>query len=252
MKTKWKLFLIVLTVSMLVLAGCGGGDSEQLTIGVDTMFVPFEFEQDGEMVGFDIDILEELSERMGFEYEIQTMEFRGLIPALTSNSIDMAFAGMTITEERQETIDFSIPYYDAGLLIMVLEDNDDINGIEDLAGRRVATRTGTSSYDYLMSLDFINENDVIAFDNMDAAYFELLTEGVDATLWDSPAQQYYVQTEGEGQVKLVGELLEGQQYGIGLPKGSELKEDVDAALEAMMEDGTYEELYVKWFGEMPQ
>ncbi|MDW7685024.1 MAG: glutamine ABC transporter substrate-binding protein [Bacillota bacterium] len=255
MNNKMKLFLVVVTaVSLLLLAGCGGGgnDNEKLTVGVDSMFVPFEFEQDGEMVGFDIDILAELSERIGFDYEIQTMEFRGLIPALTSNSIDMALAGITITEERKESIDFSIPYYDAGLLIMVRADNDDINGIEDLEGRKVATRTGTSSLDYLMSLDFINEDDVIAFDNMDAAYFELLTEGVDATLWDSPAQQYYAQTEGEGQVKIVGELLEGQQYGIGLPEGSELKADVDAALEEMMADGTYDELYVKWFGEMPQ
>ena len=254
MNKKFQFVLVVLTVvSLLFLAGCGGNDNdiETLTVGVDTMFVPFEFEEDGEMVGFDIDILKELSERIGFEYDLQTMEFRGLIPALTSDSIDMALAGITITDERLETVDFSIPYYDAGLLIMVRADNTDINGIEDLAGKKVATRTGTSSLDYLMSLDFIDEDDIVAFDNMDASYFELLTEGVEATLWDSPAQQYYVQTEGEGQVKIVGQLLEGQQYGIGLPKGSEMKEKVDAALQDMMDDGTYDELYVKWFGEMP-
>ncbi len=254
MSKKMKLLLVVVMAFSLVLigVGCGGGEDEELIIAVDTMFVPFSYEEGGEMVGFDVDLLKEITDRLGLSYEIQTMEFAGIIPALISDSVDMGFAGITITEDRKKEVDFSDSYYDSGLLIMVREDNNDIQGVEDLAGKRISTRHATSSYDFLIALDYVDESDIVSLDNMDGAYFELLSGEVDAALWDAPAQQYYYNTEGEGQVKLVGDLLDGQQYGIGFPKGSELRDQVNEVMDDMREDGTYGEIYKTWFGEYPR
>lgn len=227
------------------------GAKKKLVVGVDTSFVPFEFrnEETGEYEGFDIDLWKAIAEELGYEYELNPMDFNGLIPALQSNSIDVALAGMTITEERKEKVDFSIPYYDAGLLVLVRADNEDIKSVDDLKGKVVATKTGATSYDFVESLEGIKENK--PFPNIDNAYLELINGGTDAVVHDSPNILYFAKTKGEGKVKPVGDILEGQSYGIAFPKGSGLVDDVNQVLEKFFEDGTYDELYEKWFGQKP-
>lgn len=262
-----KLFLILVVLALAIgLTACGAAQkaeqgngaqeepaqAEKLVVGCDTSFVPFEYlnEKTGEYEGFDIDMWDAIAQELGLEYELKPMDFNGLIPALQSGSIDVAIAGMTIKEERKEKVDFARPYYDAGLLVLVRADNEDINGVEDLTGKVVATKTGTTSYDYTAALEGIKE--IKPFPNIDGAYLELINGGADAVIFDSPNVLYFAANKGKGKVKPVGDLLEGQQYGIAFPKGSELVDDVSAVLDAMMEDGRYAELYKKWFGQEPK
>lgn len=231
--------------------GQGQSGGEKLIVGTDTSFVPFEFlnTDSGEYEGFDIDLWAAIAEELGLDYELKPMDFNGLIPALQSGSLDAALAGMTIKDERKEKVDFAIPYYDAGLLILVRSDNTDIQGVDDLKGKVVATKSGTTSFDYVKALDGIKE--IKPFPNIDGAYMDLMSQGSDAVVFDSPNVLYFIKTKGEGKVKAVGDLLEGQQYGIAFPKGSALVKDVDEVLQTFLDNGKYDEIYAKWFGEKP-
>ncbi|MFM1655615.1 glutamine ABC transporter substrate-binding protein GlnH [Brevibacillus sp. B_LB10_24] len=233
-------------------AGTGTTQASKVTVGTDTSYLPFEFlnQETGKYDGFDMDLLEAVAKEAGFTYELKPMDFSGLIPALQTNNLDMVIAGVTIKPEREQVIDFSRPYYDAGTLILVRADNDSIKGAADLKGKVIATKQGTSSYDYAAKLDGVKE--VVPFPNIDQAYMELEKGSADAVVFDSPNVLYYSNTKGSGKVKVVGDLLEGQQFAIAFPKGSELRAKVDAALEKLMENGTYDQLYEKWFGEKPK
>ena len=235
------------TAAALV-ATSAAASAETLLVATDTAFVPFEFERDGEYVGFDIDMWAAIAEELELDYELQPMDFNGIIPALQTGQVDVALAGITIREDRAEVIDFSDGYYESGFRIMVPADSD-IEGAEDLAGKRLAVRTGTSAADY--ARDNFDETELVQFPNIDNAYLELRTGRVDAAMHDTPNVLYYIATAGDGDVNAVGEQMMAHEYGIGFPKGSELVEPVNEALANMREDGRYDEIYEKWFDAAP-
>ena len=223
--------------------------AKQLVVGVDANFMPFEFKVDGKLTGFDVELWDAIAKDLGLDYKWQTMDFNGIIPALQSRSIDAAIAGITVKSEREKVVDFSYPYYDAGLIILVRADNEDISSIEDFEDKVVATKLGTTSADFLKT---VPTKDVKLLPNTDNLFMELLSGGADAVFFDSPPLLYYAQNQGKGKVKTVGPLYQGQSYGIAFPQGSELREKVTITLLKFMEDGTYDELYEKWFGTAPK
>lgn len=223
-----------------------------VNVATDPSFVPFEMldPETGEMIGFDMDIINEVAERAGFEVNLTTMEFSGIIPAVQTGSQEIAIAGTTITDERSEVVDFSDPYYDSGLQIIVRADNEEVSSIEDLEGLTIATKIGSTSYDFLQQ-ELGEDADITPYPGTADMYMALLGRNVDAVLYDAPNVAYFSQTRGEGRTKVVGPLYEGQQYGIVFHKGSEWVEPTNEALAAMREDGTYDEIYTKWFGKAP-
>ena len=271
------LFTVLLSLFMVLLVACGGSDStsseesandeetsseeatndeettekEVYTVATDNGYVPFEFidEETGELVGFDIDLMNALAEEAGIEIEYETLEFDGIVAGISSGRFDIAIAGMTITEERQESIDFTQPYYEAGLILAVRDDNEEIKSIEDVDGKVVATRTGSTSETYLKEhTDAIPE----AFPQIIEGYQNVLAGRADAVLYDLPNVLFYSEQEAEGRLKTVGEKLTGEEYGIAFPKGSELRDVIDEALTTLKENGTYDDIYEKWFGERPE
>ncbi len=233
-------------------AATAGAQDPTVNVVTDPSFVPFEMmdADTGEMIGFDMDMINEIAERAGFEVNLTTMEFNGIIPAVQTGSQEIAIAGITITEERAEIVDFSDPYYDSGLRIMVRADNDEVETIEDLEGLTVATKIGSTSYDFLQET-FGDDAEITPYPGTSDMYMALLGRNVDAAFYDAPNVSYFAQTRGEGRTKVVGPLYEGQQYGIVFHQGSEWVEPVNQALAEMREDGTYDEIYEKWFGEAP-
>lgn len=224
--------------------------SKELLVATDTAFVPFEFKQGNEYVGFDIDLWAAIAKEMGVTYQLKPMDFNGIIPALQTHNVDVALAGITIKEERKQAIDFSDGYYNSGFLLMVKSDNDSIKGEADISGKILAVKSGTSAADYAKAN--LKASDLRQFPNIDNAYLELRTGHVDAAMHDTPNVLYYIKIAGEGQVKTVGQQMMAQEYGIAFPKGSELREPVNAALKKIRENGTYAQIYRKWFGTDPK
>lgn len=266
-KRQWKLLSGVLLASfiMVSLVACGNDDEkagaevdtdesglkDTYTVATDTSFVPFEFKEDGEYVGFDIDLINAIADEAGFEIDLETTNFDGIIPGLQTGSFDIALAGIGITEDRKKSIDYSDPYYESGLRIGVPVDNDDINGMEDLEGKTIATRLGSTSSAYIK--ENIEGAEANEYEQLDQAYLAVENGSVDAVLYDAPNVAYYIQTKGEDSLKMVGDLYEAENYGIAFSKDQEaLVKAVDEALETLKENGKYDEIYENWFGEKPE
>ncbi len=246
------LFKMLALVLMVTFCFIGNSFAKNITVATDTNFPPFEFKdpQTGKHTGFDVELWDAIAKQIGITYDLQPMDFNGIIPGLQSGQLDVGIAGMTIKPERAKVVDFSDPYYNAGLLILVKSTTKDINKVEDLAGKVVATKLGTTSEDFLKKNAKAKE--VKLYPNNDAMFMELMMGGADAVMFDSPVISNYVRETGKGKVVVVGPLYMGQSYGIGFPKGSKLVGKVNAALKTLKEKGTYRELYLKWFNTEPK
>ncbi|MDK2873561.1 MAG: glutamine transport system substrate-binding protein [Desulfomicrobiaceae bacterium] len=244
-----KLSLMLVAASLLFV---GTAFAQKLTVATDTNFPPFEFKdpQTGVHTGFDVELWAAIAKEIGAEYDLQPMDFNGIIPGLQSGQLDVGIAGITIKPERAKVVDFSDPYYNAGLLILVRAEATDINTIEDLKGKIVATKLGTTSEDFVKKNAQAKE--VKLYPNNDAMFMELLSGGADAVVFDSPVIADFMNKRGKGVVKVVGPLYMGQSYGIAFPKGSPLVSKVNAALKKLKESGAYRDLYLKWFNTEPK
>ncbi|MCQ9615871.1 glutamine ABC transporter substrate-binding protein GlnH [Paenalcaligenes niemegkensis] len=246
LKNKMKAVMAGLALALVLPATSVLAQDKELVVATDTAFVPFEFKQDGKYTGFDIDLWDAIAEQAGLTYRLQPMDFNGIIPGLQTRNIDAALAGITIRDDRKKVIDFSDPYYESGLAILVNTETDDINTGDDLAGKLVAVKIGTATVDYL-NRD-VPEAKLKLFPNIDNAFLELATGRVDAVVHDTPNVQYYAQTGGKDRVKVTGAIKSGDFYGIGFPKDSELVPVVNKALKEIQDNGTYDQIYEKWFG----
>lgn len=225
--------------------------AKPMVVAHDTNFKPFEFKgADGKYTGFDIELWESIAKQAGIEFKFQPMDFNGIIPGLQTGNVDVGIAGITIKPERAAVVDFSDPYYDSGLMILVRANDDSIKSIDDLAGKNVAVKTATSSVDFMKS--FGKAKDLKIFPNNDGMFFELMAGGADAVIFDMPVVKEFAMTAGKGKVKTVGPIYQGQSYGIAFPKGSPLVGKVNDALKKVKADGTYDALFVKWFGFAPE
>ena len=244
-KLKITLALVACSTSFLAAA------QDKITVGVDTAFVPFEFKQGDKYVGFDIDLWDAIAKKMNISYELRPMDFGGLIPGLQSRNLDVAMAGITITDARKQVVDFSDGYYNADLLMAVKTGNNSITRFSDLAGKKVGLKQGTAAATFMKSKYKAN---YIEFPNIDNAYLDLQAGNLDAVVHDSPNVLYYVKTAGGGKVKSTGESdsILPQQYGFAMQKNSSLTPKTNAALEALRADGTYSKIYVKWFDKQPK
>lgn len=250
------LLVLGMFVLSMGLAGCGKKEAapaaaKVIKVGAETTFPPFEFQDENskDYVGFDMDLAKALGKQMGAEVQIVSMNFDGLIPALESGNIDMIASAMTINEERSKKVNFSKPYYKSGLSIVVKSDNTSINGFKDLEGKKIAAQIGTTGAEEARK---IKNAQVREFNSNAEAYMELKNGGVDAVVNDLPVNEYYLAKSGEKNAKLVGEILNAEEYGIAVSKkNTEMTEKLNKALDELKKNGEYEKIYVKWFGKKP-
>lgn len=242
---------LILAAFLVCAVFVSSASATKLVVATDTNFPPFEFkdEKTGQHVGFDVELWAAIAREAGLEYDLQPMAFKGIVPGLQSSQLDAGIAGMSITDERKKVIDFSDGYYDSGLLLLVPKDSA-IKGLDDLAGKTVATKTGTTSVDFLKEKS--PKAKLALFPNDNAMFMEIMSGGADAVMFDKPVVESFLSKRGEGKVAIVGDLYSGQPYGIGFPKGSPLVEKVNAALAKIKASGEYATIYEKWFGVAPR
>lgn len=253
--------LALLVAVMLIIAACGGSGgsgssseegSEEKTykVGIDTTYPPFEFEENGEYTGIDIDLINAIAEKQGFKIEFNPMDFGGIIPALQANQLDIAIAGMSITDERKKVVDFSEPYFDAGLTLVVKSDNNEITSLEDLKGKTVAVKSGTTGAEFARANASKYGYEVAQFEDSPSMFQEVANGNADVLLEDYPVIAYAIAESGLD-LKTVGERLTGDQYGIAVLKGenADVLEKINAGLQELRDSGEYDEIISKYIGE---
>jgi polar amino acid transport system substrate-binding protein len=235
-------------------SGSGSGSSETLEIVAGTApgFPPFEIKQDGELTGFDVELFEAVVEASSAEFGgWQEFEFDALIPALRDDNIDAIAAAMTITEDRDEVIDFSEPYYSADQSVIVRADGDFMpESLTDLAGRPVGAQKGTTGESViqteLIEAGELQQSNYRAYDNYTLAVQDLENGNIDAIVLDQPVGATF---EAQRNVTVAFTYETGERYGFGVREGdSETQTAINEGLAAVQDDGTYEELRNKWFG----
>ena len=228
-------------------ADLGLAEEGVIQVGSDIDFPPFEFVEDGEVKGFDIDLMEEIAGRLGLEVEWVDAGFDTLIPQLAADEFDAIIAAMTITEERQETIAFSDPYFEATQALVVGPDSD-IAGVDDLAGMTVGAQDGTTGEAY--AEDTFTDSTITSFPQYPAAFAALEADQIDAVLADLPAA---AEQEGRSDLVVVEVIETDELYGIGVHQDNDaLLQAIDDTLAELIEDGSYEEIYGRWFeGDVP-
>lgn len=259
------LTLALVLVTMALVAGCGEDKDEpkpdengeevaiktieegKLLMGSDTTYPPFEsIGDDGKPEGFDIDVAEEIAKRLGLELEVKSVKWEGIIPGLKTGDYDIVMSAMTITEERLLEIDFSDPYIDSNQSIAVQEGNEDITGEEDLVDKVVGVQVDTTGQFYAEGIEGIAE--IRMYDTILLAFQDLELGRIDAIMNDYPVNAFISKTRGG--TKVVATIMTDEQYGIGVKKGNDdLLDAINEALADMMADGTYDEIFEKWFGE---
>ncbi len=220
----------------------------KLIVGTNAAFPPFEYlGDDGAPEGFDIALIKAIGEKMGLEVEIQDMEFNALVAAVGSK-VDVAIAGMTVDEERAQSVDFSNSYYEALQYVVVSADSE-IATMADLAGKTIGVQLGTTG-DFIATDDVENAQ-VSRYDKMVDAVNDLVNGRVEAVIIDkNPALVF--ESNFAGQIKALDGVqfeFEKEYYAIALPKGSELLTQVNDALAKLKEDGTFDALVAEYIEE---
>lgn len=251
--TKIGVAILCLIMTGLLGACSGGSDGKTYTVSTEPTYPPFDTtNKDGEVTGFDMELMEAIAEDQGFKVKFQTLEFDALIPALQSGNTDVVIAGMMVTDKRKEEVDFSDPYYETGVSILVKKDNTTItdwNSFTATSGYKVAVQTGTTcaeSAERLKKEGKISE--VVTLNQVTTALEQLKNGDVDAVLVDKPVGAE-IQSDQADSFKLVGGIDPENQgeFAIAVKKGdSELQKKINAGLKNLKENGKYDELCKKW------
>lgn len=241
-----------------MLAGCGGQEKQaeqklpdKIVIGLDDNFPPMGFRDDnGELIGFDIDLAKEAGKRLGIPVEFKPIDWDSKEAALKSKQVDMLWNGLTITEDRGKQIAFSKPYLNNAQILVVRADSP-ITDRAGLAGKIIGTQEGSSSVEALdKQVDFKNSlQDVKKYGDFVAAFMDLEVGRTDGLLVDSVVGRYYM-SKKPGKFKVIDDKMGDEQYGIGMRKEDTLlQEKLNGVLKDMSEDGTMTKLSQKWFNE---
>ncbi|MGF2615210.1 amino acid ABC transporter substrate-binding protein [Rossellomorea vietnamensis] len=219
----------------------------EFLIGTEGTYPPFTFhDESGELTGFDVEIAREVANRLGVEPVFQETQWDAMFEGLNSNRFDMIANQVGIREDRQEKYDFSIPYIESSAVLVASKDNEEVTSFEDIEGLTSAQSLTSNYRDIAESYGA----EIQGVDGL-AQAIQLLEQGrVDVTVNDKLSILDYLQKQKNAGVEIVATEEEGAQSGLMFRQGNEeLVEEVNKALEEMMEDGTYAEISDKWFGE---
>ena len=217
-----------------------------LTVGSDCDYPPFIWMDGEQPCGFEYDLLTELCKRMDLELKyLPPQKFDTLVPSLvTGGKMDVAVSSVTVTDARLEEIDFTDPYCDSNQSIAIMKDSD-IASRDDLAGKTVAVHSGTTGEEW--AKENLVDSTIVPYDDQSSAFAALAAGKADAFCEDLPIAQYMI-AHAYPECVLLEEVPTGEQYAIAVSKDNPaLTEAINEALQGIVEDGTYDELYASYF-----
>ncbi|MDX8045210.1 basic amino acid ABC transporter substrate-binding protein [Gracilibacillus sp. S3-1-1] len=255
---KWfvKGFAVLL---LAVLVACGTSDDSEgtnasdtdkptLNVVTETSFMPFSYLDKGEIVGFDIDLLDAVMKEAGYEYKLDNVSWDSMLLSVEEGNADLAIAGITVNEDRKQSYDFSSPYFESTHKIVFREGTDITSG-EDIKDIKVGVQGGTTGEAAVEKILGKNHENISKYESNTLTLMSLQSGDVEAAVTDNVVADAYVANNPESGLEMIAdpETFESEFYGMLLPKDSEIETDIDAALQAIIDNGTYSEIYEKWF-----
>lgn len=241
----YKKVLLAVTAAMVFSAPAL---ADKLRIGTEGAYPPFNMiDSSGEVTGFDIDIAKALCERMDAECSIVISDWDGIIPALNTRRFDFLVASMSITEEREQAVDFTIPYYTNKLQFVAPKKSDFMVDESTLKGKTIGAQRATIAGQWLEE----NMGDVVdirLYDTQENAYLDMNAGRIDGVLADAFVQYEWLQSEAGANFEFKGEpVFSNDKIGIAVRKDDPLRERLNKALQEIVDDGTYAEINAKYF-----
>lgn len=236
----------ILSLLLGGLLACAGGPKDKIVFATDATWPPMEFiDQQGQLVGFDVELAQAIAEAAGFEYEIRNVAWDGIFAGLANEQYDAVISSVTITEERKATLDFSEPYLNAGQVIVVRQGSP-YTSFTDLYGKSAGAQIGTTG---AMEIAKHPQITLKSFDEVGLAFEALVNGVIEAVVCDSPvAADFALQRqEYRDKLQIVGDVLTEENYGIAVKKGNQAVLDkINAGLAAVKDNGTLDRLKAKW------
>jgi len=264
-KTRLTAFFAVLLLAVVsvVVIGCGGGSDsttggggsetsaggggEPLTVGSDIPYPPFEQGKPGSYTGFDVELMEAIAEKIGRTAEFQDTSFETIFRDLAQGKFEAVISAATITQEREQAVDFSNPYYLSEQAVLVKEGSD-VKSLEDLEGKTVAVQQGTTGQE--LAKEELGGSEIRPYPEGPDAINALKAGTVEGVIIDAPVAQNAV--EKSGGVEIAEKVSTNEDYGIAVAQGeTELLKEINDALQEVKDDGTYTKIYKKWFHAEP-
>ena len=240
----------VLAGLLAVFAAVHAARADELVVGANVGNVPWEFQdENGDVVGFEIDLVEAVAAELGHTVTIENIPFNGLFSAVQSGRIDVAVSSITITDERLESVSFAQPYYDSDQSLTARADAS-VDSLDDLAGKVVGVDTGSTGD--MWTTEHASEHgigDIRRYEGLAPAMLDLQAGRIDGYVSDIPALLYY--TKDKPELAVVQRIETGEKYSMMFAKDAELAGEANAALTTLKENGTLAELHEKWFGAAP-
>jgi polar amino acid transport system substrate-binding protein len=253
--------------SVLLVAGCGSGSSSgpataaggvklvaagKLTVCTHLPYAPFQFNEGGKVVGFDMDLMDLVAKKLGVTQTVVDTPFEGIKSGqdLNTGKCDVAAAGMTIKPERAKVVDFSVPYFNATQALLVRK-GAPYTSLESFKGKKLGVQSGTTGKDYVASKKLSGVT-VTEFEDLATLQQALATNQIEGAVDDLPVWTDYIK-KNAGKFEIGAEFDTGEQYGFGVKKGGnpQLLKTVNDVIASSKSDGTYNTIYEKWFGTKP-
>lgn len=256
---------LMILAAMAVVVGCGSSDDDNgssgsgdfkselisdgtLTVGSDIPYAPFEMGKAPDYTGFDIDLVNDIADRLGLKVKVQDTAFDTIFTDVAQGKFDMVASASTITPEREQVVSFSDPYYESEQALFV-RPGSDINSVEDLSGKTVAAQDGTTGEAY--ANDETDAGQVRGFPTGAAAIAAVVNGQADAGIVDAPVVEDAA-SKGQSGFEVATNIPTGEYYGFAFAKNTpELLKAVNGALADLIDDGTYEKLFKKYFNATP-
>lgn len=245
-----KISIYLILIIFLALTGCA--EKQQiLNVGIKPDFPPFEYKEADVLTGFDVDLMREIGKRTGYKIRFVEMEFDQLLPSVNDGKIDLAISAITINQQREELVDFSVPYFNADQVIIKKQEREiTIGNDADLSNYKIATQNGTTGQ-YYLQYNLVENGELpwdhlVAFETNNQALSAMLNDKVDLVIMDDSAAQAFCNIKP---VSICYHIITNEEYGIAMKKGCQLKDKINTSLTDLMNSSYWTEMITDYMGE---
>ena len=241
---------ILLAGLLIGLVSCAKKEPAKITIATDATFPPMEMvDTNKNIVGFDVDLMNAAAKAGGFTVEFKNTAWDGIFAGLDNGKYDAVMSSVTITDERKKTMDFSIPYINAGQILTVRADENGVTTLDDMKGKTVGAQIGTTGAFEIDKVKDANKITEKTYDEIGLAFEDLANGRIDGVVVDNPtAASYALQNDKyKGKLKTVGTPFTEEYYGVAVKKGNQKVLDlINAGLKKVLDSGANKAIEDKW------